>query len=95
MKKGYVLSNVLLAITLLLTLLTACTTVPIITQPEEPSAQSTATPQPKKDPVDLTVEVFDRGTTGQTPPDNNYWTQWIQKNFGDSNNINVKFITFR
>lgn len=93
MKKASGLFSALLAITLLFTLLAACTVTPIITEPKEQPAQSTATPQPKKDPVELTVEVFDRGTTGQTPPDNNFWTQWIQKSFGDPNNITVKFIT--
>jgi putative aldouronate transport system substrate-binding protein len=43
-------------------------------------------------PVELTVEVFDRSTTGQTPVDNNYWTAWIQEKFGKPNNIKVKFI---
>jgi len=42
--------------------------------------------------VELKVEVFDRGTQGQAPVDNNYWTNWIQENFGKPNNINVKFI---
>lgn len=96
MKKGSGLFSVLLATMLLFTMLTSCTVSPIISQPQDPQApqaQSTATPQPRKDPIVLTVEVFDRGTTGQTPPDNNYWTQWIQKNFGDPNNITVKFIT--
>jgi putative aldouronate transport system substrate-binding protein len=47
----------------------------------------------EKEPVTLTVEVYDRGTTGQTPPDNNYWTDWIQKNYGDKNNVKLKFVT--
>ena len=47
----------------------------------------------KKEPVTLTVEVFDRGNVGGTPADNNYWTKWIQKQFGDPNNIKLKFVT--
>jgi putative aldouronate transport system substrate-binding protein len=43
-------------------------------------------------PVELRVEVFDRGNPGQTPVDNNYWTKWIQDNFGTPNNITMKFI---
>jgi uncharacterized protein YjdB len=31
-----------------------------------------------KEPVTLTLEVFDRGNVGGTPPDNNYWTKWIK-----------------
>ena len=42
--------------------------------------------------VQLTVEVYDRGTQGQTPVDNNYWTKWIQEKFGDPNNIDVKLV---
>ena len=47
----------------------------------------------KKDPVTLTVEVFNRGNVGGTPPDNNYWTKWIQSQFGDPNNIKLKFVS--
>ncbi|MDR1263470.1 MAG: extracellular solute-binding protein [Oscillospiraceae bacterium] len=43
-------------------------------------------------PITLKVAVFDRGATGQTPVDNNWWTDWIQKDFGDPRNITVKFI---
>lgn len=46
----------------------------------------------KSAPVDLRVEVFDRGVTGQLPPDNNYWTKWIQENFKRETNINVIFV---
>lgn len=47
----------------------------------------------KKKPVVLRVEVYDRGNAGGTPPDNNYWTKWIQTNYGDKNNVTVKFET--
>jgi putative aldouronate transport system substrate-binding protein len=47
----------------------------------------------KKKPVVLRVEVYDRGNAGGTPPDNNYWTKWIQANYGDKNNVTVKFET--
>lgn len=43
-------------------------------------------------PVTLKVSVFDRGVTGQTPVDNNYWTDWIQKNFGDPRNIQMQWV---
>ncbi|WP_248924079.1 extracellular solute-binding protein [Paenibacillus hamazuiensis] len=47
-----------------------------------------------KETVTLKVEMFDRGNTppGAGPVDNNFWTQWIQKNFGDPNNIKLQFI---
>lgn len=40
----------------------------------------------------LTVEVFDRGKAGQPSLTNNFWTRYIQKNFGDKNNCTVQFV---
>lgn len=58
------------------------------------SASSTASGSAKGDPVTLKVEVFDRGNApaGAGPVTDNFWTQWIQKNFGDPNNIKVEFV---
>ena len=39
---------------------------------ENPNAKSTT----------LTVELFDRAKPGQAPLDNNYWTRYIDENFG-------------
>lgn len=60
------------------------------TQPSGGAASTAA----NKDPVTLKVEVFDRGNApaGAGGVDNNFWTQWIQKNFGDPNNIKLQFI---
>ncbi|OBZ09239.1 extracellular solute-binding protein [Bacillus sp. FJAT-26390] len=46
-----------------------------------------------KERVTLKVEVFDRGNSpaGSTITDN-YMTKFIQKNFGDPNNINMEFV---
>jgi putative aldouronate transport system substrate-binding protein len=41
--------------------------------------------------VELKVEVFDRSAPGYTA-DNNYWTKWVQEQFGKPNNITVKFV---
>ena len=43
-------------------------------------------------PVTLKVSVFDRGLTGGSPVDNNDWTAWIQKNFGDPRNIQIEWV---
>lgn len=43
-------------------------------------------------PVNLKVEVFDRGIQGNAPVDNNYMTKWINEKFGKPNNINVTFV---
>jgi putative aldouronate transport system substrate-binding protein len=42
--------------------------------------------------VTLKVEVFDRGNSpsGVTVTDN-FWTKWVQQNFGDKNNIKVEY----
>jgi uncharacterized protein YjdB len=45
----------------------------------------------KSKPVTLRIEVYDRGNAGGTAADNNYWTKWIQQNYGNKNNVTVKF----
>ena len=42
----------------------------------------------------LSVMVFDRGNVGGTPPDNNFYSKWIQDTFNKANpDIKVKFVT--
>lgn len=45
--------------------------------------------------ITLTVELFDRNNTppGAPPITDNFMTQYIQKHFGDPNNIQVEFVT--
>lgn len=40
----------------------------------------------------LTVEVFDRGKPGQPDLNNNYWTKYINDNFGKQFNVTVNFV---
>lgn len=42
--------------------------------------------------VTLQVPVYDRGVEGVPDVTDNYWTQYIQENFGDPNNIEVEFV---
>lgn len=46
------------------------------------------------DNVTLQIPVYDRGDAGNGCSDvkNNYWTKWVQENFGDKYNITVEFI---
>ena len=44
--------------------------------------------------VELKIPVYDRGTQGQAPVDDNYWTNYIQTNFGDKHNIKVTFVPY-
>jgi putative aldouronate transport system substrate-binding protein len=45
-----------------------------------------------KERVTITVPVYDRSKEGYPAVDNNYWTQWVQKEFGDKYNIEVKYV---
>lgn len=51
--------------------------------------------EPKGERIKLKVELFDRNNTpaGEPPITDNFMTQYIQKNFGDPNNIDVEFVT--
>lgn len=42
--------------------------------------------------VSLSIPVYDRGVEGVPNVSDNYWTNWIQENFGDVYNIDVKFV---
>ncbi len=44
-----------------------------------------------KDNVTIQIPVYDRGEDGDET--NNYWTKWIQSEFGDKYNITVQFVT--
>ncbi|MCI8925391.1 MAG: sugar ABC transporter substrate-binding protein [Lachnospiraceae bacterium] len=42
--------------------------------------------------VTLKVAVYDRGVEGVPTVDDNYWTKWVQENFGDKYNITVQYV---
>jgi len=42
--------------------------------------------------VEITVPVYDRSKEGYPPVDDNYWTKWIQTNFGDKYNVKVTYV---
>lgn len=48
--------------------------------------------EPFAENVTLRVPVYDRGVEGVPDVTNNYWTQWIQENFGDKYNITVEYV---
>lgn len=43
--------------------------------------------------IELKIPVYDRGTPGQASVTDNYWTKYIQQNFGDKHNIKVSFVS--
>lgn len=42
--------------------------------------------------VTLKIPVYDRGQEGVPDVKDNYWTKWVQENFGDKYNIEVQYI---
>lgn len=48
--------------------------------------------EPFADQVTITVPVYDRSKEGYPPVDDNYWTRWVQTEFGDKYNITVEYI---
>ena len=42
--------------------------------------------------VTIKVAVYDRGQEGVPPVEDNYWTKWIQQNFGDKYNVTVQYV---
>lgn len=48
--------------------------------------------EPFAENVTITVPVYDRGKDGYPAVDDNYWTRYVQENFGDQYNITVKYV---
>ena len=42
--------------------------------------------------VTLKIPVYDRGVEGVPTVNDNYWTKWVQENFGDKYNITVEYV---
>lgn len=78
---------------LVLSLLAACNTDEDNDEVDEGTSADTNTEETGafEDEVTLRVPVYDRGVEGVPDVDDNYWTNWIQEEFGDENNINVEF----
>ena len=47
---------------------------------------------PFEERVKITVPVYDRSLEGYPAVDDNYWTKWIQTEFGDKYNIDVEYV---
>lgn len=48
--------------------------------------------KPFDERVKITVPVYDRSLAGFPAVDDNYWTDWIQKKFGDKWNVDVEYV---
>lgn len=42
--------------------------------------------------VTLKIPVYDRGVEGVPNVSDNYWTKWVQENFGDKYNVTVEYV---
>ena len=48
--------------------------------------------EPFAERVKITVPVYDRSKVGYPAVDDNYWTAWIQENFGEKYNVDVQYV---
>ena len=50
--------------------------------------------EPFAETVSIKIPVYDRGDNGNGCSDveNNYWTKWVQENFGDKYNVNISYV---
>lgn len=43
--------------------------------------------------IELKIPIYDRGNPGQANVTDNYWTKYVQENFGDKHNIKMTYIS--
>lgn len=48
--------------------------------------------EPFAERVKITVPVYDRSKEGYPAVDDNYWTRWVQQEFGEQYNIDVEYV---
>ncbi|MBQ7786025.1 MAG: hypothetical protein IJ381_07765, partial [Clostridia bacterium] len=75
--------SLLLALTMIISMIT-------VASAEEATGMAAWTPF--EETVTITVPVYDRSKVGYPAVDDNYWTQYIQKEFGDKWNIDVNYV---
>ena len=64
----------------------------IVSAASAEEAAGMASWEPFAERVKITVPVYDRSKEGFPAVDDNYWTKWIQENFGDKYNIDVQYV---
>ena len=65
--------------------------IPMFAVAEE-AAYLPTTWEPFAEKVTITVPVYDRSKEGYPAVDDNYWTRYIQAEFGDKYNVEVKYV---
>ncbi|MBP7177167.1 MAG: extracellular solute-binding protein [Thermoclostridium sp.] len=59
----------------------------------EPAKKADPTAAPKaEEPKEITVEIFDRGNTGGSAPEDNYYTDYIKRGMLRDHNVKVTFV---
>jgi putative aldouronate transport system substrate-binding protein len=58
----------------------------------KPAAGGTIAAEAFAENVKITVPVYDRSKEGYPPVDDNYWTKWVQSEFGDKYNVTVEYV---
>lgn len=79
------IASLVLALVMMVSMLAVCATAGAeVTLPSdwEPFAER----------VKITVPVYDRQKEGYPAVDDNYWTKWIQTEFGDKWNVDVEYV---
>jgi putative aldouronate transport system substrate-binding protein len=89
MKKRF---SILLAVVLLLSIASSLLPGALAEAAVAPSGASLDYLEPFAERVSITVPVYDRGNAALPPVDDNYWTQWVQKEFGDKYNVDVQYV---
>ena len=56
------------------------------------AAEETTGWEPFAENVSIKIPVYDRGQAGVPNVEDNYWTKWIQENFGDKYNVTVSYV---
>jgi putative aldouronate transport system substrate-binding protein len=88
-----------LVLAMTVSLLTACAGgkkpagTEVTPQPTESAAVVTDTPKPDGPKKTLKILAWDLGVDGVLPIGNNYWTEWMQSEFGDPNNIDLEWVS--
>ncbi len=86
MLKTLVLAALVLSMMLSLAPLSA------LAEAEAPHGASPAHLVPFENRVKITVPVYDRSKEGYPAVDDNYWTRWVQKEFGEKYNVDVQYV---
>ncbi len=56
------------------------------------AAGGTISAEPFAERVKITIPVYDRSKEGYPPVDDNYWTRWVQAEFGEKYNVDVEYV---